>query len=90
MDPKSSLEGCWFPPAFTGVFLTFFKKITKIFYPDSVTDDFDSHVTNIEKIFETICSVYDLIKLFLINKSDNDIEHNHSLIREEINLDERI
>ena len=48
------------------------------------------YVTNIEKIIETLCSVYDLIKLFLINKNDNDIEHNHSLIREEINLDERI
>ena len=48
------------------------------------------YVTNIEKIIETFCSVYDLIKLFLINKSDNDIQHNHSLIREEINLDERI
>ena len=48
------------------------------------------YVTNIEKIVETFCSVYDLIKLFLINKSDNDIQHNHSLIREEINLDERI
>ena len=48
------------------------------------------YVTKIEKIIETLCSVYDLIKLFLINKSDNDIEHNHSLIREEINLDERI
>ena len=48
------------------------------------------YVTNIEKIIETLYSVYDLIKLFLINKSDNDIEHNHSLIREEINLDERI
>ena len=48
------------------------------------------YVTNIEKIIETICSVYDLIKLFLINKNDNDIEHNHSLIKEEINLDERI
>ena len=48
------------------------------------------YVTNIEKIVETFCSVYDLIKLFLINKSDNDIEHNHCLIREEINLGERI
>ncbi|MDB2652781.1 squalene/phytoene synthase family protein [Candidatus Pelagibacter bacterium] len=48
------------------------------------------YVTNIEKIIETFCSVYDLIKLFLINKNDNDIEHNHSLIMEEINLDERI
>ncbi|MDA8867074.1 squalene/phytoene synthase family protein [Candidatus Pelagibacter sp.] len=48
------------------------------------------YVTNIEKIIETFCSVYDLIKLFLINKNDNDVEHNHSLIREEINLDDRI
>jgi phytoene synthase len=48
------------------------------------------YVTNIEKIIETFCSVYDLIKLFLINKSDNDIQHDHSLIKEEINLDERI
>jgi len=48
------------------------------------------YVTKIEKIIETLCSVYDLFKLFLINKNDNDIEHNHSLIREEINLDERI
>ena len=48
------------------------------------------YVTKIEKIIETLCSVYDLIKLFLINKNDNDIEHDHSLIREEINLDERI
>ena len=48
------------------------------------------YVSKIEKIIETLCSVYDLIKLFLINKNDNDIEHNHSLIREEINLDERI
>ena len=48
------------------------------------------YVTNIEKIIETFCSVYDLIKLFLINKSDNDIQHDHSLIRKEINLDERI
>ena len=48
------------------------------------------YVTKIEKIIETLCSVYDLIKLFLINKNDNDIEHNHSLISEEINLDERI
>ena len=48
------------------------------------------YVTKIEKIIETLCSVYDLIKLFLINKNDNDIEHNHSLIGEEINLDERI
>jgi phytoene synthase len=48
------------------------------------------YVTNIEKIIETFCSVYDLIKLFLINKNYNDIQHDHSLIREEINLDERV
>ena len=54
------------------------------------TGNFREKRTAIEIIIETLYSVFDLIKLFLINKSDNDIEHNHSLIREEINLDERI
>ena len=48
------------------------------------------YVSNFEKIIQTFLSLFDLIKLFLINKNDNDIKHNHSLIREEINLDERI
>ena len=48
------------------------------------------YVTNFEKIIQTFCSLFDLIKLFLINKSDDDIQHNHFLINEEINLDERI
>ena len=48
------------------------------------------YVSNLEKIIETIYSLFDLIKLFLINKSDDDIQHNHFLINEEINLDERI
>ena len=38
------------------------------------------YVSKIEKIIETLCSVYDLIKLFLINKNDNDIEHKVSII----------
>ena len=48
------------------------------------------YVSNIEKIIETLFSVFDLIKLSLISKNDDNIEHDHDLINEEINLDERI
>ena len=48
------------------------------------------YVSNIQKIIETLFSVYDLIKLSLIRKNDDNIEHDHDLINEEINLDERI
>ena len=48
------------------------------------------YVSNIEKIFETFFSIFDLIKLSLINKKNYEIEHDHLLINEEINLDERI
>ena len=48
------------------------------------------YVSNLEKIIQTFYSLFDLIKLFLINKSDDDIQHDHFLIDEEINLDERI
>jgi 15-cis-phytoene synthase len=48
------------------------------------------YVSNLEKIIQTFYSLFDLIKLFLINKSDDDIQHDHFLINEEINLDERI
>ena len=48
------------------------------------------YVSNFEKIIQTFLSLFDLIKLFLINKNDDDIQHNHLLIEEEINLDERI
>jgi 15-cis-phytoene synthase len=48
------------------------------------------YVSNLEKIIETFYSFFDLIKLFLINKSDDDNQHNHFLINKEINLDERI
>jgi len=48
------------------------------------------YVLNIEKILETFFSIFDLIKLSLINKNDYKTEHDHLLINEEINLDERI
>ena len=47
------------------------------------------YVTKIEKIIETFLSVFDLIILTFTNKNDNNIEHDHSLINEEINLNER-
>jgi len=48
------------------------------------------YVSNIEKILETFFSIFDLIKLSLIKKNNDEIEHDHLLINEEINLDERI
>ena len=48
------------------------------------------YVSNIEKILETFLSIYDLIKLSLVNKKIDTIVHDHNLIYEEINLDERI
>ena len=48
------------------------------------------YVSNIEKIIETLLSIFDLIKLSLINKEDDKIKHDHDLINEEINLNERI
>jgi len=48
------------------------------------------YVSNIEKIIETFLSVFDLIKLSIISKNDDNINHDHNLINEEINLNERI
>ena len=50
----------------------------------------DKSSSNIEKIIETLLSIFDLIKLLLINKNDNHIQHDNFLINEELNLDERI
>ncbi len=48
------------------------------------------YVSNAEKILETFLSIFDLIKLSFSYKKDDQIQHDHSLISEEINLDERI
>ncbi len=48
------------------------------------------YVSNIEKVLETFLSVFDLIGLYLINKNEDQIQHDHILINEEINLNERI
>ena len=48
------------------------------------------YLTNFEKLIQTFLSILDLIKLSLTNKNDNYIQHDHLLINEEINLDERI
>ena len=47
-------------------------------------------VTNIEKILETFLSIFDLIQLLSTFKKDDQIQHDHNLIGEEINLDERL
>ena len=48
------------------------------------------YVSSIEKTLETFLSVFDLIKLSLSNKNNDEIEHEHFLINEDINLNERI
>ncbi|MDC3257275.1 squalene/phytoene synthase family protein [Candidatus Pelagibacter sp.] len=48
------------------------------------------YVSNIEKTLETFLSIFDLIKLSISYKKDDQIQHDHDLINEEINLDERI
>ncbi len=48
------------------------------------------YVSSIEKTLETFFSIFDLIKLLLTNKVDDQTKHDHILINEEINLDERI
>ena len=48
------------------------------------------YVSNIEKVLETFLSIFDLISLYLINKNDDQIQHDHILINEEIDLNERI
>ena len=48
------------------------------------------YVSNFEKTLETFLSIFDLIKLSLSNKNNDKIEHDHFLINQEINLDERI
>ena len=48
------------------------------------------YVSNIEKVIETFLSIFDLIKLSLTYKKEEQTQHYHHLINEEINLDERI
>jgi len=48
------------------------------------------YVSNTEKVLETFLSIFDLTKLSFSYKKDDQIQHDHSLINEEINLDERI
>ena len=48
------------------------------------------YVTTIGKIIQTVLSIYDLIKLLLIKQNDHPRNKEHSIISEEINLNERI
>tara|TARA_Y100001970_G_scaffold33175_1_gene41194 strand:+ start:2637 stop:3488 length:852 start_codon:yes stop_codon:yes gene_type:complete len=46
-------------------------------------------VSNAGKIIQTILSVYDLLRLLLINQKDHIRDKEHQIINEEINLNER-
>ncbi len=48
------------------------------------------YVSNVEKVLETFLSIFDLIRLSFNHKLGDEIQHDHNLINEEINLDERI
>ena len=48
------------------------------------------YVSNVEKVFETFLSIFDLIRLSYSHKLDDEIQHDHNLINQEINLNERI
>jgi len=48
------------------------------------------YVSNLEKIIQTILSVFDLAKLLLIKSEEHLKKEEHLLINEEINLNERI
>ncbi len=48
------------------------------------------YVSNLEKTLETFLSILDFIKLSLIHRKDEQIIHDHILINEVINLNERI
>jgi len=48
------------------------------------------YVSNVEKVLETFLSIFDLIRLSFSHKLDDEIQHDHNLINEEIKLDERI
>ena len=47
------------------------------------------YVSNLEKGLETFLAILDLIKLSMTSKKDDQIKHDHILINEEINLNER-
>ena len=48
------------------------------------------YVNNFSKIFQTILSLYDLVRLSLTKSKDHFRDKEHSIISEEINLNERI
>ena len=48
------------------------------------------YVNNFSKIYQTIFSILDLIKLFLIDIESHQRMKEHQIISEEVNLDERI
>ena len=48
------------------------------------------YVSNIEKVLETFLSIFDFIKLLFDYRKNDQIKHDHTLINEEIDLNERI
>ena len=48
------------------------------------------YVSNLGKLFQTILSIFDFLILLIINSKGHDKDSEHQIIKEEINLNERI
>jgi len=48
------------------------------------------YVSNIGKLFQTILSIFDFFIILIINNKEHDKDSEHQIIKEEINLNERI
>ena len=48
------------------------------------------YVSSLYKVVETFLSFFDFIKLFFVNSSEQGKQHEHIMLRKEINLDEKI
>jgi 15-cis-phytoene synthase len=57
---------------------------------ENYTDSRKIYVTNFGKIIQTILSIFDLINLIMTNSNDHLREREHKIIKEEININERI
>ena len=47
-------------------------------------------VSNLDKFFQTILSFFDFFKLLIVTPKEHSREAEHKIIKEEINLNERI
>jgi len=71
-----------------------YRKIGDYILKQKNTDNYNKagkiYVPRLEKIIQTLLSIFDFIKLLFVNEINYDNHVNHNILKEEINLDERI